>query len=40
MIDVESGEIVMRATDDCQCELEELLDSMTRLAAALAEGAR
>ena len=38
LIDVESGEIVMRASDDCQCELDQLLEGMARIAMALAEG--
>ncbi len=39
LIDVETGEIIARASDDCQCEIDELLGSMQRLAAALSTGA-
>ncbi|HPU84564.1 MAG TPA: CsgG/HfaB family protein [Candidatus Latescibacteria bacterium] len=39
LINVETGEIVARASDDCACEVEQLLGRMERIAGVLANGA-
>ena len=40
MIDVETGEIVARGSDDCHCEVDELLGGMKRLAIVLANNVK